>query len=130
MIRPIAALQRQVQEMFHEHLAGIMRWEDIVFRPLERIAASTPDTWDRNGRGQRIRPERPEGKFKHRITMEFGIWELEVEGPNERPPLGWIRLTGYDTIEGPLDPETWKAVARAIKQNMIIQATDTMADRC
>lgn len=116
MIRGLAALTRQVQDMFL-HLVGVYSWEDVEFSPPEEVRKPLPETWPRNTRGRRRRPDMPEGKYEQQIRMQFGVWDLEVEGPVKHPPLGWIRLGGAATFEGPLDSETWKAVIRLIKQH-------------
>ncbi len=117
MIRPLLALTRQVQEFFHAHLIGHYRWDDVEFRPRERIVRPSPETWARNKRGKRIRPDTIDGKHHNAIELSFGLWDLLVEGPDEHPPLGWIRLGGLDAHEGPLDPSTWNEIAERIKQS-------------
>lgn len=114
MIRPLAALTRQAQEFFHTELVGIFRWDDVEFAPPEKQEKPEPEI---NTRGRRVRPERPEGKFHATVRMEFGIWRLMIDGPTERPPLGWLTLEGHETIEGPLDAATWRRFAVHIKEN-------------
>lgn len=118
MIRAHAALTRQAQEqLFKRHLLGIYRWDDVVFAPKEKNdkpeIVVTP-------RGRRRRTERAEGKFRAIVQMQFpgrdGIWLLDIESPNEHPPLGWIVLEGPDIIEGPLDSATWDRVGEFIKK--------------
>lgn len=116
MIRALSALTRQVQVLFQQHLVGIYSWEQIEFAPRETVRKPPPSEWPVNDRGRRRRPDMPEGKFEQQLRMKFGLWDLEVEGPIKHPPLGWIRLAGADNVEGPLDSETWKAVALKIKQ--------------
>lgn len=120
MIRPLAALTRQAQDMFHQHLVGFARWEDVEFLPRERNIVIPPDLWARTKRGRRIRPERPEGKFHHILKLRFGAYDLTVAGPAERPPAGLVELfDGADdnAVEGPLAPETWLKIAEHIKKN-------------
>jgi hypothetical protein len=71
--------------------------------------------WERNRRGGLIRPEFTDGKYHVSLHLQFGVWDLEVDGPSEKPPLGWVRLTGHGVVEGPLDPATWKRIADHIK---------------
>lgn len=115
MIRANAALTRQAQDFFHQHLVGIYRWEEATFSPPERN--EKPEIF-LTPRGRRRRPERPEGKYHAIVRMEFGIWRLTIEGPNEHPPLGWIELDGHGTIEGPLDSATWERMAALIKEKI------------
>lgn len=121
MIRPLAALTRQVQDFFHGHLVGIYRWEDAVFLPRERNEKPPPETWPRTKRGRRVRPEGLEGRWHHVLRLSFGPYDLEVTGPAEHPPLGNVVLfdgaarTDDDTVEGPLDPATWEKIAGRIK---------------
>lgn len=114
MIRPLAALTRQAQDFFHSHLVGIYAWDDVSFAPAEKNDKPEPFI---NQRGRRIRPERPEGKFHAIVQMEFGIWRLTIEGPNEHPPLGWLTLEAGEMLEGPLDAATWKQFAVRIKEH-------------
>lgn len=120
MIRPLAALTRQIQECFHTYLVGVVRWEDVEFNPRKKVERTEPKTWPRNRRGGLVRPEFQDGKYHVALRMQFGVWDLEVEGPSEHPPLGWVRLTGHGTVEGPLDPATWKNIAEHIKKHMEI----------
>jgi hypothetical protein len=113
MIRPLAALTRQVQEFFHKELIGIFVWDDILFSPPEKN--ETPQT-SVNRRGRRHRPERAEGKYHAMLQIEFGIWRLKVEGPTEHPPLGWLTLDAADVLEGPLDAATWKQFGSHIRK--------------
>lgn len=115
MIRAIAALTRQIQECFHTHLVGVCRWEDVSFAPRKKVERTPPSAWPRNRRGGLIRPEFTEGKYHISLHLQFGVWDLEVDGPSEKPPLGWVRLTGHGVVEGPLDPATWKRIADHIK---------------
>lgn len=117
MIRALAALYRQTQQFFHDHLVGLYRWDDVEFAAREKNVNPAPDTWPRNRRGQRIRPEPVEGKFAAVVRLQFGPWDMMVEGPSEHPPLGWVTLKGFETIEGPLDATTWAMMADHIKQN-------------
>lgn len=112
MIRPLAALTRQAQDFFHTHLVGIYAWDDVSFSPPEKTDKPVPFI---NHRGRRVRPELPEGKFHAVVEMEFGIWRLTIEGPNEQPPLGWLTLEAHEKLEGPLDAATWKKFAEHIK---------------
>lgn len=115
MIRPIAALTRQVQQLFHDHLVGLYRWDDAKFAVRERNVNIPPEQWERNRRGRRIRPERLEGRYHAVLQVQFGVWDLSVEGPNERPPLGRIKLSdGHEATEGPLDPATWALIGKRI----------------
>lgn len=113
MIHARAALTRQAQEFFHTYLVGLYVWDDVSFSPPEKHDKPVPLV---NARGRRVRPERPEGKFHAVVQMEFGIWRLTIEGPNEHPPLGWLALEAGEVIEGPLDAATWKQFAAHIKE--------------
>lgn len=113
MIRARAALTRQAQDFFHAHLVGLYRWDDVTFKPAEKVEKPEPVI---TARGRRRRPERPEGKFLDLVEMEFGIWRLTIAGPNEHPPIGWILLEAGEEIEGPLDPATWQRLGAHIKQ--------------
>lgn len=113
MIRANAALTRQIQDFFHRHLVGIYRWDDVEFAPPER---NEKPVAQRNSRGRMRRAERPEGKFHAIVRIEFSIWRLTVEGPNEHPPLGWLELDGHGTVEGPLDSATWDRAGALIKK--------------
>lgn len=113
MIRPLAALTRQAQDFFHTHLVGVYSWDEVSFAPAEKQDKPTPF---RDHRGRMRRPEPPEGKFHAIVEMEFGIWRLKIEGPNEHPPLGWLTLDAGEIIEGPLDSATWKKFAAHIKE--------------
>lgn len=115
MIRPLAALTRQVQDFFHTHLVGIYRWDEVAFGAREKNINPPPETWERNSRGRRIRPEPKEGKYHAAIRLQFGVWDLTIEGPNEHPPLGWLSLQGFEKLEGPLDAATWKRFGEHIK---------------
>lgn len=114
MIRPLAALTRQVQDFFHTYLTEIFKWDQVEFAPPEKNEPPPPEI---NARGRRRRPERTQGKYHERLRMEFGIWRLTVEGPNEHPPLGWLTLEGREIIEGPLDSTTWKKFGEHIREN-------------
>lgn len=116
MIRANAALTRQAQDFFHTHLVGLFRWDETKFAPPEKDEPVAPALWDRNRRGRRVRPER-QGKYHDRVELEFGIWRLTIEGPNEHPPLGWLTLEAHEIIEGPLDPATWKQFGEHIREN-------------
>jgi hypothetical protein len=48
-------------------------------------------------------------------VIEFGIWRLVVEGPTERPPVGWLTLDGHGELEGPLDTAVWRRFGEHIK---------------
>lgn len=113
MIRERAALTRQAQDFFHRHLVGLYSWDDVEFRPAEARAKIEPTI---NKRGRRIRPDGQQGKFHDLVEMEFGLWRLKIEGPEEHPPLGWLTLEAGDIVEGPLDPATWQKFAEHIKQ--------------
>ena len=117
MIRAIAALTRQAQDFFHSHLLGLYRWDDVEFMPLEKNVRIPPEMWERTSRGRRIRPERQEGRHHVERKLRFGIWDLTISGPSEHPPLGWLILSGHETIEGPLDAATWKRFADHIKEH-------------
>lgn len=117
MIRPLAALTRLVQQFFHSHLVGVYDWDEVEFAPREKTVVAPVAEWPRNGRGKRIRPEQLEGKFAAVLQLRFGPWDLTVEGSSEHPPLGWLTLKGFETIEGPLDTATWDKFAEHIKQN-------------
>lgn len=114
MIRPLAALTRQVQQFFHVYLVGIYSWEDVEFAAREKNVNLPPQ---RNSRGRLVRPEPAEGKHQVVLRLSFGPWDMRVEGSNEHPPLGWVALKGFDTIEGPLDTTTWVRIAEHIRQN-------------
>lgn len=113
MIRPIAALLRQAQDLFQMKLVGIYRWDDVKIAPKEKTEQPKPY---RTSRGRIRRDERPEGRYHASVSIEFGLWGLVIEGPNEHPPLGWIKLDGPDIVEGPLDPATWTRIGDCIKQ--------------
>lgn len=115
MIRAIAALRRQIQECFHTHLVGLYRFEDVQIEPRRKMDRPPPSEWKRNRRGGLIRPDIEPGKHHVSLRLQFGVWDLEVDGPSEHPPLGWVRLTGHGEVEGPLDPATWKRIADHIK---------------
>ena len=121
MIRPLAALTRHVQEFFHQHLVGIYRWDDVEFMPREENVKPPPEAWQRTKRGRRIRPEGLEGRWHHTLRLSFGPYDLMVEGPAERPPLGWVSIfdglatVEPETVEGPLDQATWQKIADRIK---------------
>lgn len=118
MIRPLAALTRQVQQFFLEHLVGVYRWDDVKFAERKRNINTLPENWKVTKRGKRIRPDRLEGRYHAVLEMQFGDWDLVVEGPNEHPPLGWVMLTnGDDIIEGTLDSQIWPVLAQKIKQD-------------
>lgn len=117
MIRPLAALTRLVQQFFHDHLVGVYDWEQVEFAAREKNVTPPVADWPCNGRGRRIRPEPLEGKHQAVLRLRFGPWDLTVEGSNEHPPLGWLTLEGFETIEGPLDAATWDKIAEHIKQN-------------
>ena len=112
MIHPRMALTRVTQEFFHTHLIGIYKWDQVEHAPPDRITKSDIDLALREGR------ERPDGKFREMLRMQFGDYDLMVESSNEAPPLGRIVLTGRDdTVEGPIDPSTWARIAAHIKQS-------------
>lgn len=113
MIRARAALTRQAQDFFHTYLVGLYGWDEVKFRPPEKNERPTPEM---TARGRRRRPERPEGKFHALVEMEFGIWRLTIEGPNEHPPVGWLTLEAGEQIEGPLDAATWRRFGQYIKE--------------
>jgi hypothetical protein len=117
MIRALAALTRQAQEFFHSHLVGLYRWEDVEFMPLEKNVRVPPEQWVRTSRGKRIRPAPMEGRHKAERQMRFGIWDLTIAGPSDEHPIGWLVLSGHETIEGPLDMVTWKRFGDHIKQH-------------
>lgn len=116
MIRASAALTRQAQDFFHTYLVGIVKWDEVEFSAKEKNVNPPPETWARNSRGRRIRPERLEGKHRAIVRMQFRIWDLTIEGPNEHPPLGWLTLRDHETLEGPLDPATWKIFGQHIQK--------------
>lgn len=113
MIRPIAALTRQAQDFFHTYLVGIFPWDEVQFAPAEKNEKPQPEI---NARGRRRRPERAEGKYHAKLVLEFGIWRLTIKGPTEHPPLGWLVLEAHETLEGTLDPATWKRFGEHIRQ--------------
>lgn len=113
MIRARAALTRQAQDFFHTYLVGLYGWDDVEFMPAEKNDRPQPEI---NSRGRRRRPERPEGKYHATVEMEFGIWRLTIEGPNEHPPLGWLTLEAGEKIEGPLDAATWRQFGEHIQK--------------
>jgi len=113
MIRARAALLRQAQDFFQRHLLDLYRWETVSIAPPDKNAQPVPEI---NSRGRKRRPERPEGKYHAIVEIEFGIWGLTVEGPNERPPLGWLTLSAHEKLEGPLDAATWQRFGEHIKK--------------
>ncbi len=113
MIRARAALNRQAQDFFKAYLLDLYRWETVSIAPPDRNEQPKPEM---NSRGRRRRPERPEGKYHATIQIEFGIWRLTIEGPNEHPPLGWLTLEAGEKIEGPLDAATWRQFGEHIQK--------------
>jgi hypothetical protein len=117
LIRALSALTRQVEEFFHQHLIGLYRWDEVEFMPVEKTERIPPDQWERTSRGKRIRPEPPEGRYHAERSLRFGMWDLTISGPSERPPLGWLVLKGHETVEGPIDASTWGRFAEYIKKH-------------
>lgn len=106
---------RQAQDMFHAHLVGVFRWDDVEFAPRRERIKVPIAAMSRLERRQR-RENKPEGKFEQEVCLRFGIWEITIQSPADHPPLGSVTLTGDTTIQGPLDPATWDAIGRHIKQ--------------
>lgn len=107
MISERKALVRQIQQMFHEHLVGVYRWDDAsIAKPIEvkRIP------------GQ----DREAGKYPDHILMRLGSFDLKVSGPADDPqwPCGRVQVKrGKHSLDGPLDARTWLNVANFIKEH-------------
>ncbi len=114
MIHPRMSLTRIAQEFFHTHMVGIFKWDQIEHAPPDKITKNDIALAKANGL------DRPDGKFREMIRMQFGQYDLMIESANEHPPLGRILLTGRgrDPVEGPIDPTTWTKIANHIKQDM------------
>lgn len=111
MIRPRSALTRQVQEFFHHHLVGVFKWDDIEFVKPERVDLPADAAQRREMQAAH------EDKFHERIAMSFGRYDLVVESPSEKPPLGLAKLKlGAKVVEGPLDPSTWSIFGNFIRK--------------
>jgi hypothetical protein len=118
MIRARAALLRQAQDFFQSYLLGLYRWDETRIAAPEKNEVPEPAI---NARGRKRRPERPEGKFHATVEIEFGIWRLKIEGPNEHPPLGWLKLDGHGELEGPLDAAVWRLFGEHIRKQEEIE---------
>jgi hypothetical protein len=105
VIRARVQLMRMLQGMFETHLRGLYRWGEVAFHVAE--AADKPE-------GKR---KQAYGKFKEIVAIRFGDYDLTVESPNERPPLGHIVLTGPSgTIEiDSLDASALDQIGRRIR---------------
>lgn len=111
MIRSRSALTRQVQDFFHSHLLGVFSWEEITFDPPERVEFPT------NPKERREAQAAHEDKMHERVVLRFGRYDLIVESPSERPPLGLAKLKlGAKVVEGPLDPSTWSIFGNFIRK--------------
>ena len=88
MLHARSQLMRLLQGFFETHLRGLYRWGEVQFHVTEEVEKLA------NGRRS------PFGKFKEVVSVRFGDYDLTVESPNERPPLGLIMLTGpHGTVE-------------------------------
>jgi len=105
MIRGRVQLVRMLQGMFETHLRGLYRWGEIAFHVAE--AADKPEGKRKNAYG----------KFKEIVAIRFGPYDLTVESPNEKPPLGHILLTSPDgTMEfDSLDASVLDEIGRRIR---------------
>jgi len=75
-------LMRLLQGLFETHLRGLYRWGEVEFHVCEE-AEKLPG-----------KSRKAFGKFKEIVSIRFGDYDLTVESPNERPPLGQLTLTG------------------------------------
>jgi hypothetical protein len=91
---------------FEGHLAGLFSWDKVLHHKAEPLPPLA------NGR------KNPLGKFRERIVVGFGAFELTVESSEEAPPLGWLEcrhMASGELREGVPDPVTWESIAKFIK---------------
>lgn len=106
MITARKRLMTAAREFFERELCGAFRWDEV--------AHHMPEHAEKGPRGKR----NPLGKYRERIAMSFGDFQLEVASSEDAPPLGQIRLLERDElrVEGPIDTVTWAQAGRAIKE--------------
>lgn len=99
-------LSRQLQTFFETELCGLYRFDQAEFLPPEE--AARPEGWSHLRRP-------PYGKWRERIEVRFGVYDLSAASSNESPPLGEIKLASPEgEVSGPLDHETWRRMGEFI----------------
>lgn len=112
MITARRALLAHVRVFVETELAGLYRYDDMAHHVPERSDAEAG--------------KRPNlyGKFREAVSVTFGNYQLTVESPHEKPPLGWVTLRCLGSIEeGPLDPVTWGILGSFVRQRTQPQRT-------
>lgn len=107
MIRARSALVRLAQQMFHDHLVGVYRWDEAAIAKPREVE-------------RRPGEQREAGKFHDQISIRLGRFDIEIIAPFEDDawPCGRVLARhGKHWIDGPLDAKTWAAVADFIKQH-------------
>lgn len=103
MIQARAALYGHLRTFIERELSDLVAYDALRHGPAD--PEFLPDG-------------RPAGRnrFRERIRVMFGEYDLLMESTTEAPPLG--RITLYwpgGSIEGPLDSATWRKIADHIK---------------
>jgi len=105
VIRARQRLLGQAREFF-DSLGGLYSWDEVTHHEAED-APNMP-----NGK------RNPLGKFREKVVMSFGEFQLELMSPEEEPPLGRINLYVDNEVQagGPLDSQVWARVRETIKE--------------
>lgn len=118
MIHPHAALLRHAQDFFRSDLLGLYSWDQVRIANPELAPPIAPDAPLRDRREAQFRRE---GKYLGQARLIFGIWEILIYSPNDRPPLGEVVLRpneigGSVLVSGPLDSATWAEIGQKIRK--------------
>ncbi len=124
MIRSHDALLRHAQEFFLQDLVGLYVWDQVLVAAPER-ADPIPPNVARMERRKLMEEREGRGKDLEQVRLLFPLpasaarWEILIYSSMERPPLGELVLRDPERsialVEGPLDPSTWAAVGRWIR---------------
>lgn len=106
-------LMGQARTFFESELRGLFNWDAVGHQQAEPSEPLPPS------RGHPRGCRNPLGKYSEIVAVTFGDFELELQSPEEAPPLGLVTLTHRNAVahEGPLDQSTWARMGSFIREN-------------